>query len=192
MRRTVAQLTYAALVVGLLIVNVLLQRQNHELVSKIDNLEAGEGPLVGSRFDRMTGADLDDSLVTLDFAQEKSNSLFLVVSQSCEYCDKNWTFWLKLLRQRPDAHVVIADAAGDLSASYFRKVGADMPRQFIRLSPAARAQYGLRVTPTTVVLGERGRVLGVWLGVLSEKKVSEIERLLNVQGGDNQTKEKGS
>lgn len=181
MSRIITQLAYALLAIGLLTVNIFLQRQNHELSSRIANLEAGEGPLVGSSFSQITGTDLNDAIVTLDFSRQSGRSLFLVVSRSCTYCGRNWKYWLRLLESHPKAEVVVADVAGDVSASYFREVGSRVPERVLKLNGLTRVEYGLRITPTTIVLGPNGRVLGVWLGVLNDKRVVAIQRLLDGQ-----------
>ncbi len=187
MWRLISIVALAITTAGLLIINVALQQHNHQLLSRIENLESSQGPPVGFSFTSISGTDLNNLPVRLDYAERTDRSLFLLLSPACRYTKENWPYWHRLLKEAPNTKVVFADITGEVDPNYFRAAGLASPGQVIKLDGSALFAHNLRVTPTTVVLGPRGCVEGVWTGVLDNE---DVRAALVLLGASNNTRPK--
>lgn len=162
----------------LLATNVFLHNQLHDARKKVALLEASQGPQVGSYFKGVTGVDLGNRPVQIDYANHRGKTLFLVLSPACQYCSENWPFWRELLAGQASG-VVLADTSGGVTQDYFRQHGIEAPQGVIRLDSHMKEVYDLHLTPTTIVIGDGGRIEGVWLGLLTKGRVASIKKALN-------------
>src|ERR1700748_3452342 len=88
-----------SVVVVLLLVNVLLQRENRRLVLKTETLEAANVPMTGTPVLMLKGADLAGNPVQFDFAKQKGASLILLFSSRCKFTRLNWPNWKDVLEK---------------------------------------------------------------------------------------------
>ncbi len=189
MWKTFSQIALLITSIGLLIINIALQRHNRELLSTIANLESAEGPPISSSLPWISGNDLNDELTMFDFSERTGRTLLLLFSSGCGYTKQNWPYWHRLLKESPSTNVVFADTTGEVTAAYFREAGIATPERVIKIAGLMKSECNLRVTPTTVVLGPKGRVEGVWIGVLSDEKVKGIKELLRAHDNPRLAKE---
>jgi hypothetical protein len=120
---------------------------------------------------------MDGKELTIDLANRSGKSLLLIFSPVCKYCSDNWTYWHKLLEDARGATVIFGDVTANVEPEYFRKAGG-VPAHVIRIGHEVRSVLNLGVTPMTIVLSPKGRVDGVWIGVLTDAKVRAVESLL--------------
>jgi hypothetical protein len=183
-------LGFAVAVAGLVITNIVLQRHNQDLRAALSNLEDAKGPPVGSQMTWIPGLDLNDQPILIDNAGRDAPRRILVFSTACDFTPKNWPYWRRLLAASPAENVIFVSTTGDVTAAYLKAHSANPQSLVLKIDGLARLQYDLRVTPTTVLLSPDGKVAGVWVGVLNEKRLTQISRqmsILNQRGQEEDT-----
>lgn len=165
----------------LLIANVLLQRRNHQLVSRNQSLEGSNVPEVGSRIATLGGADLNGKMVSMDYSRRGDTSFVLFFSPICRYSKQNWPNWNRLLQAFPNTKVLFLDGTDLSSEKFFLEMGTPVPTSVIKLSEIYKSQLQLRVTPTTVVLGPQGTVEKAFAGVLGSSEMEHLESVLKAK-----------
>jgi len=158
--------------------NLSLRHQVQRLTKKNGELIAIQAPPVGSSVRAIVGYDLQDKPVRFEYSTSKDNSLFLLLSPTCEYCNTNWKYWRRLLADIHGTQVVFGDASGRISPEYFSAVGIPVPDKVVKISLEMKIAYNLTTVPTTIVFGPKGEVLGTWVGVLDDESVASVERLI--------------
>lgn len=163
------------LCVALIFVNWMLRRANHQLVARVQYLEQLGGPPVGGFIRSMVGTDMSGKPMAVDYESENRPSLLLVFSPYCRFSKLNWPLWDQLTSQLPNTKVIYADLTGEVNEKYFESIQVLAPTQTLRMSDIVRVKENFNLTPTTVVLGPKGEIRRVVLGVLTDRDIVKIK-----------------
>lgn len=171
----------AVLCTFLLIANTKLIRVTKQLEAHASSIDAGKGPVIGSRMTR-----LSDTSTLLNPATHKTarkGSLVLVFSPDCGYCKANVPNWNKLVVNHPDLNVYFADLTSGPRSRSLPGLILRSDAVMISLKPEDQLLYNLHVTPTTVILDRSGTVKGSWPGLLSSTNLDQMDNLVkSIQG----------
>jgi peroxiredoxin len=167
---------------GLVIVNLLLIQQNHELKAYANrgtrSLALKEGTAVPS----IVGEDLSGNRVLEAYTEDSRQTLLLVFSPSCHVCSENMPNWEKLSRQldlsrfRLVAMSLKQEGTKEYVANYDLRNGLILSM----VDAKTRAAYELALTPQTILIDATGKVEKVWTGVLDGATKKDVEGVLNV------------
>jgi hypothetical protein len=176
MKRTIEILLGAALLLALCM-NGLLLRANHRLSTQIAALEHTDGPAIGQHISVLSGTTSDDRPINIPLSGRKT--LIFLFTPTCPYCRLNWHNWETISsRSHSKTNLVWGDLSGTASADFLAQHEIHPePGTFLRVGPQSRDVYAFHVTPTTILVEEDGTVKKVWLGLLDESKVREIESM---------------
>jgi peroxiredoxin len=185
-----ASLAAFGLILALMAVNLLLLKQNYALRRRLseagrkaetpDALRAGEtvGPIAGT--------DLSGQPFEVTYQKEGRRHLLLYFSPGCSYCVQQASQWREVLdrvegrsvsvvgvvRSGEDRQAVLAHAE---RAGYL-KTKTPLPIAFF--DDTSLARYKLTATPTTLLIGDDGKVEHAWVGKWDEEKASEVAAAL--------------
>jgi peroxiredoxin len=185
-----ASLMSLGLILALMAVNLLLIQQNFALRRQLSGggqkaktpnvLKAGE--TVAS----IVGTDLNGHPLEVKYQKDGQRHLLLYFSPGCPYCVQQAAQWREMLNNvdgrrisvvgvvssREDRQEVSSHADG---AGYF-KTNTPLPIGFFDDDSLAR--YKLTSTPTTLLIGDDGRVEHAWVGKWDKEKASEVAAAL--------------
>ena len=108
------------------------------------------------------------------------NTLVLVLQKGCPYCDESAAFYQRLvkgLEGRSDVRILaVLPQAESESREYLNKLGVSLGN-IVQASPAS---FGIRGTPTIMLVNQAGQVEGIWRGKLSDEQEAKVTELLRV------------
>lgn len=179
---------FGILIVGLIIVNVLLIRQNTQMRDELrkfqpKKLEKGE------IFQDFVAKDLNADQVKINFSENSPKRFFLYFTPSCRYCKQQFPEWKELILQAKDKHIEIfglvnEDENKEAIEKYLTSFGCGMnsesPLQILFVSSEILQKYKLNLTPTTVLISPDGTVEQSWIG-----KWKEIDKNFALNQFDN-------
>jgi len=169
----------ASLVLILVVVNVSLQSANRALFQQVAEFAASGGPPPGSRIPSLHGQSPLGEDITVGTTNHAGHTLLLVFSPVCQFCAKTLPFWRHIIGASPkDTSVVYVDISDSADESFVSR--AQLPAEFkvLRLVPAERIAYNMRLTPLTILLDHTGQVQVSWAGVLTNSQEKGIDGLL--------------
>jgi hypothetical protein len=113
-------------------------------------------------------------LNTINYA-DSSRTLLLVVQSSCQYCTASMPFYRKLeelSQARRDVRIFVVTQDTDIVARKY----LDEHKLNLPVVPSINVGNQLNVTgtPTLLLVDRSGKAKGVWVGLLSSSRQSEI------------------
>lgn len=157
---------------GLLVVNVVLQRENTHLLKTLDQTENSRGPQPGLELRSLTGTSPYGNPIVVRLSDR---SLLLLFSVGCKVCTQNWPNWKDLVHRSPvGTQVTYADITDHVSERYIADHSISPQAIITRIEVAEKWRYDLRETPQTVLIGGRGVVEKVWRGLLTPQDVDAV------------------
>ncbi len=175
------------LIGGLILVNLLLVRQNfamrRELTARADAVDPAANSLKeGDVVTSIAGSDLDGRPRELNYGKDQRKHLLLYFSPSCTYCVQQAPLWrdilnhvdssrvevLGLVSDKQDRKAVFTHAEG---LGYFKTV-TQLPVLFV--TNDALVRYKLVATPTTLLVSSAGQVERVWVGKWGQVQTNEV------------------
>ncbi|MGH9913919.1 MAG: peroxiredoxin family protein [Pyrinomonadaceae bacterium] len=170
-----------ALACLLAIFNIALLIQNRTLKhSSTTNRSIVMAP--GKTVSSLSGINSEGQKVTFDYGQERRKTILLIFSPHCGYCTENMPNW-KLLIEKLDPklyRIVATSIFADGVKEYAEKYRLNSLPVIAEIDPRNRVEYEMSVTPETIVISSEGKVEKIWIGLLQEKEMSEIEDYLQV------------
>jgi peroxiredoxin len=179
------------LILGLILVNLLLVKQNFAMRRMLTARADAVAPAVkslkeGEVVTSIAGSDLNGRPYQLSYMNDERKRLIFYFSPSCSYCVQQAPLWrdvlnkldssrvdvLGLLSDKEDKKAVFAHAE---ELGYF-KTRTPMPLLFV--SNESLARYKLMATPTTLLVSNAGNVERVWVGKWDEMKTNEVAAAL--------------
>lgn len=167
-------------VVGLSVMVVLLARQNGRLRAAVEERDAAVAALAsegglreGDQVGPLELFDADGTARVLGFDEGHASTLILLVSTGCEACDVAVPLWEQMLEEGGFGAMVVAV---DASVREPSALGSYSER-FPTWGTTAQRIGWLReipLTPSAVLVGPGGRVLGAWYGVRAATRTGEI------------------
>jgi len=179
------------LILGLILVNLLLVRQNfamrRALTARADAVDPAakslkEGEVVTS----LAGSDLNGRPSELNYSNDGRKHLLFFFSPSCRYCVQQAPLWRDMLSRVDSRRIEVLGLLSDKEdkkavfthadeLGYF-KTKTPMPLLFVDNESLAR--YKLIATPTTLLISSAGNVERVWVGKWDENKTNEVAAAL--------------
>ncbi|HVG38064.1 MAG TPA: TlpA disulfide reductase family protein [Pyrinomonadaceae bacterium] len=179
------------LILALSLVNLLLIKQNFDLRKQL----SGPGGKIGATANSLragevvapvAGSDLNGRPYELTYEAGGRRHLLLFFSPDCAYCVQQAPQWRDLLNtidhdrfrvvgvvgDREDGRAVAAHAE---ELGYFR---TKVPLPIVVFSNESLERYKLTATPTTLLIGDDGRVERSWVGRWDAIKASEVSLAL--------------
>jgi peroxiredoxin len=185
----------AILILGLMVVNLLLAKQNFAMRREL-NIRAEtfnpttkslkQGEVVAS----IVGVGLDGRPYDLSYARDERKRLLLYFSPTCTYCVQQAPLWRNILNQVDASRVEVLGLVSDElnqravythaeELGYFK---TKTPLPIIFTSNELLARYKLVATPTTLLISQHGTVEHVWVGKWDETKTNEVAAALEISG----------
>lgn len=179
------------LILGLIVVNLLLAKQNLAMRQQLRDQAnavnpAGQSLKEGEVVTSIAGMGLDGRPYELNYGKDERKLLLFFFSPTCRYCVQQAPLWrdvlnkvdgnrvqvLGLVSNRLDKQAVYAHAD---ELGYF-KTKAPLPVVFATDETLTR--YRLVATPTTLLIDKYGTVEHVWVGKWDETKTVEVAEAL--------------
>jgi len=181
----------AILMMGLIVVNLLLAKQNlamrQQLRARADVVNSAaqslrEGEVVAS----IAGKDLDGRPYELNYSKDERKHLLLYFSPSCPYCVQQAPLWRNVLNKVDSSRVEVLGVVSDQldkqevythaeELGYFK---TKVPLPIMFANNEALARYKLVATPTTLLVGKNGTVEHVWVGKWDDTKTTDVAAAL--------------
>jgi len=165
-----------AALVGSLAVNVYLGASRAHSPGPTASSAAQFLP-VGSEAPAFEAHDLQGRTVSVKFNADDRDTLLYAFSPTCHWCERNRANIQAILKSRPDLHIVGVALSGDAK----QLMSADNPfTTTLRPTAATVNAFGLRATPTTILISAQGKVLKEWPGAYTGPIAVDIARVLAV------------
>jgi thioredoxin-related protein len=125
------------------------------------------------------------NLSNIDWRSNES-TLVMVLQKGCRYCEESASFYQRLTRAlegRADVRLVAAlpQDAGE-SKAYLSGLGVDV-RDVVQVPPSS---FGVRGTPTLMLVNRAGEVRGIWSGMLNSEQEAKVSEQLGLTLSDAQ------
>lgn len=108
------------------------------------------------------------------------NTLVLVLQKGCRFCDESAAFYQRLakgLEGRSDVRMLAVLPQGESEArEYLSKLGVSL-KNVVQAPPAS---FGIRGTPTVMLVNQAGQIEGIWMGKLSGEQEARIAEQLRL------------
>jgi hypothetical protein len=176
-----------SLSVCLLVLNVVLLKQNGSLRSELESLRGGR-VVVGQQLLNLAGVSLDGSLRSIVLPSAGSERLLIIgFSPGCRFCQANQNGWNVLahkIRDRNDWRVIwVSRDPAALTIDYCRAQGIPSSDVVAEPPEGTYSQLGLRSVPKMILVGPGGVVQMVWSGQLDDAQWRDVFSFLKVSGG---------
>jgi hypothetical protein len=110
-----------------------------------------------------------------DLQAGREKVLLLVLSPSCEFCDRNWPRWQEIIHSLPSSvKTIVLDPWDEISPGYLQKVNFPVADTITRLSARTILRYRLRDVPQTILLDQQNRAISSITGELDGREINEI------------------
>lgn len=187
-----SRLSLAALglILALVVVNVLLIRQNLALRSQLSGAgRRAETPNVlkaGAAVNPLVGTDLNGQPFEVRYQKDGRRHLLFYFSPNCPYCVQQASQWREVLNKVDDGRISVVGVVSDREdkqAVLAHAEGAGYLKTKTPLSIAffdddSLARYKLTATPTTLLINDDGKVEHAWVGKWDEEKANEVAAAL--------------
>ncbi len=168
---------YGALV--LLAVQVLvLVRENKQLKEMV--MASGvEQVKAGSEFANIDVTTLAGDPAQIDFRSDSRSTILFVFSTNCKYCSENLPNWQSIYERHKDTYrfVAISDSPPGDTQKYVFDNNLTYP-VYLPQDSNFRKEYQLAGVPETLIINSDGIVENVWLGLLQEDAMNDLQVLL--------------
>jgi peroxiredoxin len=179
------------LILALIIVNLLLLKQNFDIRQQLADQKKTVNPPVSSLKDgesvtSLAGLDLNGQPDEVKYKEDGRQHLLLYFSPNCTYCVQQAPLWREMLNKVDSSRFEVLGIVSDKEdksavfthaeeLGYF-KTKTQLPVLFVPNETLAR--YKLMATPTTLLISDTGNVEHVWVGKWDETKANEVAAAL--------------
>jgi hypothetical protein len=167
---------FAVGALGLITSNLILLKNNRELVTAYQELRTQIQVPKGITLPPLRGATFDGRETTIRFGGDARRTVVFVFSPACPACEDNWRHWSSVIEKADPSRVrlVAVDLTGLARPDYIRAHSLDRTTLLRHIDPAGIVAYRLRLTPTTLMVDRNGKVEESWLGELDSESVKRI------------------
>lgn len=168
----------------LVLLNLLLLRQNHRLKSELARLSPPEVS-IGTVLPPMRGTNLKGEEVTINYKQDNRKTLLIVFAPDCPVCNESGSSWKKLTEAMDGDkfRVVAVSLVPEGTSDYVNKHDLSMISVLARIRPEDRAAYKLVQVPQLVLIEQGGKVEKVWTGAIRGAMLQDVQKSLGVEVG---------
>ena len=175
------------MVIGLILCNVLLIRQNFQLRALVQRLEAEQRIQIGDKLGPFKGADLDGKSVELRFDGSQLKKVVLFSSINCSFCKKQNPKWNQLIekidRGKYEVVELFRERETQSQVAAYLKANSFPTGEAVKvflLGDAPLTEEKLNSTPITLIVGENGVVEKAWFGLWNESATAEVNSALDI------------
>lgn len=158
----------------LLIVNIFLIFQNLQLKSEIETLEPTKTK-EGDVLSNFRAKDLSGNETKLDFGENNTKRILFFFRTTCGYCKEQMNYWKGLVSNidRQEYKVIAITTETDTQAirDYMKNYEIE-DWEVLMINPEDAYNARLIVTPITVVVGNKGIVEKVWIGINRSESIN--------------------
>lgn len=167
--------------VFLAVVDGRLLEQNKELAKLATAKVRSEQLLPGDKVPPLLGFDVRGGRLKFEYGPRKRETLLLVFSPHCRACALNWHAWQEVLAvvNRKVLRVALVDPTASVGVNFLEAHGLAGTTVFAQVDPDLWLAYKLGLTPETILISPRGRVDGLWVGVLRPDRLKELVERIN-------------
>jgi hypothetical protein len=162
---------------GLFGADIALIRGNKQLSMDLQEARRSRGleALPGTLVPPLKGIGLSGEPLDISY-NTRQNTLLLIFSPHCGFCEKNWPQWKSLLSSldRSRTQPVLVDLSSTVTTAFLSAHQISTEVLMAHVDPAAYAKYSLRITPQTILINKDGVVSHVWTGLLTNSEQKEI------------------
>jgi hypothetical protein len=103
--------------------------------------------------------------------QKNGRTLLMALSTTCHFCTESGPFYQRISQKRGGTSLValFPQELGE-SQQYLKGLGVEVDE----IRQAALGDFGLRGTPTLILVDERGRVVNTWVGMLGPEMENDV------------------
>lgn len=151
---------------GIVLLNVLLVRQNRSLKNQLAERPPAWRPPVGAVISPIKGVDLNGQTVLLNWGADTRDTFLFVFSPHCAVCTQTWPTWRALAgsAQATRHRLVYVNMLPPLKEDYVKKWGLENSIVIAELDPQSIAAANIRMTPEVIRLSSSGKIEQAWIG----------------------------
>lgn len=167
------------LIVGLLVVNGLLLKQNLSLKAAIASQQP-EFLAPGQQVPSFTANVLSGQRHAVNFADHRK-TVFMVFASQCPACERSLPYW-KAIKDACDRHQyqVYGVSLDNPNPKDLLTANGFNIEVFGNPSAEFRKLYKLNLTPLTIVIDNQGKVEKIWAGAFNENAKAEMENYFGI------------
>ncbi|MEM6795760.1 MAG: thioredoxin family protein [Acidobacteriota bacterium] len=173
-------LTVVLVLMSLASAVAVLAMQNRSLktmVRAITEIQQPEFLRIGSETPPLRLEPLSGGNVSLEPSADAA-ALVFAFRTDCPACKKTGPLWNQLATELR-GHVQIAAVSSEPLDALMAYKGKHLPQyDLFAIQQSALADYKISIVPQTILIGDRGLVLGVWPGELSPGDADSIKRMV--------------
>lgn len=179
-RRLVALIVILAVV--LVTVNSLLLRRNAKLADAVDRATRAYIPTVGATVPDLLGLDLNGTVRTVSYGNDRRDTLLFVFSPDCGMSNLAWVRWSSLIEaaDRTSVRLLFANIGPSVPVNHILRTMRVDPASILEVDARSLVAYNLQVSPQILRITPDRRVTDVWVGTLNEKEERELMRALRI------------
>lgn len=152
-----------------------LSRQNRRLVATVTAVTAVSASSASACIlPPITALTATNQSFVLEFPRSRP-VMILVSDRNCPYCDAAIDQWKGLLKLYPRVEGLLYDRARSYGLPELNRQGVELRNVLVSLPLVTPYTELLSGTPTFMLVGRKGRVLGVWKGRLSAQTIETIK-----------------
>ncbi len=147
----------------------------------VANARLRDGVAVGAVVGPLDAKGLDGSAKRIDWTSTVGSTVLYVMKSDCVWCARNLANYRAMASglQRDRLVMVSLDKDGEQLRSYVAKEG--LAGEIVFDPPeSVRVEFGLGLTPQTLVISPKGVVVKAWRGAYGKREVDEIARFFSI------------
>jgi hypothetical protein len=168
---------------ALLLVNVMLVRQNKKLKVLAGRPDRALEIKPGTALPQLEGFDGNGVRHSIDYGQDPRKTVLLVLSPRCYACEENMPNWVAIVNglDRRSFRLAAVSLQSEGFNEYASRHGINRVPVLTKIDPKYRVAYNLALTPQTILIDAGGKVEKVWTGLLRGEDKQDVELALNVR-----------
>jgi len=163
--------------------NILLLRQNLQMRREIEKVRS---PLleIGETVPSFSGMDVTGQPLPIGYTGRESTRVLLYFTPTCPYCREQFPYWRQVAEGAASPKFQVMGIVSDREdragvAAYLRSFGCEhLPVAFV--TSHVLTAYKLSMTPTTLVVGNKGKVEAVWAGKWGSTDLASASSLFGI------------
>ena len=164
--------------------NALLVQQNLRLRQDATTAVQLRAIRVGDRVSGFQGWGYLGDDVDVAYGDTQRSKVLLYLSPSCVYCGAQMQGWRALVasmnQEKYDVYAIVGDHETAATVRNYLE-SAGLSAVAVAFVPSAvRGSYGLRYTPTTMVVTGDGTILHIWTGLWNEQAQGEAVEVFGI------------
>lgn len=178
LKRSLINTIVLTLIFFLIVQTYIFALQNRELKNRITFLMNDQEVLKeGEQIKPFEAREINDNKIEIDFDSTRfQKTIIYLMSVKCEPCKMNTPNWVGLTDRLKKENVRIFAVAMDSVGNILDYIKDKKLNYNIYSNPTLEFKNAIKgyVTPQTILIDNKGRVINVWTGILNQIKVAQI------------------